>query len=63
MKIEQLRKKTPAELNKHATSLRAKVAEIHRQKFSEEGKSVHKLSDIRKELARTLTIAKQKEEA
>ena len=60
MKIDAMRKKTAAELDTHAAKLRTKIAETHKDRFVSESTDNQAIPRLKKELARTLTIAQEK---
>jgi ribosomal protein L29 len=59
MKKSDLKKKTTVELQKHAQKLRTQIAESHRAPYVQEVRNVKAIKNLRRELARTLTLANQ----
>jgi ribosomal protein L29 len=62
MKKSELKKKSAAELQKHAQKLRLQLAESHRAQYVQEVRNVKAVKNMRRELARALTLARQSEE-
>lgn len=61
MKLAEMQKKDHKDLLKHASVLREKIATAKRELYTKDNKDVRKIRTLKRELARTLTIAKQKE--
>lgn len=59
MKLADMNKKSAAELNKHADKLRAKINAKRLSIATTDDRKVRELRVLRKELAQTLTVAKQ----
>jgi len=61
MKIVAIRKKSTADLQKNATELRQKIVESRKSRILGEETNHNTTSNLRRELARTLTILSEKE--
>ena len=59
VKMKDLIKKSPEQLDKMAAELRIKIAETEKQKFSNDDKNYKKQRNQRRELARILTVRNQ----
>ncbi|MBP6880212.1 50S ribosomal protein L29 [Candidatus Saccharibacteria bacterium] len=59
MTIEQMRKKTTKELQVHAKNLQVEIATIKREKLQSDEKNVRKVKNLKREIARALTLAKE----
>ena len=59
MTIEQMRNKSTKELQDHARSLQTEIATIKREKLQSEEKNVRKIKNLKLEIARALTLAKE----
>ncbi len=59
MKLEDMKKKTPAELTAHVEKLSVQIAEAHRDKRTSNETNVNKKRNTRKEIARALTIKRE----
>ena len=59
MKIIELRKKDKKELEKSALDLQKKLSDLRFKFSSNKLKNVKEISNIKKEIARTLTILKE----
>lgn len=60
MKTNELRKKDTAELNKSVNELRKKLSDVRFKFSSSQLKNVKEISNIKKEVARMLTILNEK---
>lgn len=61
MKLADMQKKSVADLNKHADKLKVKINAKRLSIATSDDRQVRELRALRKELAQTLTIAKQAE--
>ncbi|HLD70301.1 MAG TPA: 50S ribosomal protein L29 [Negativicutes bacterium] len=59
MKTEELRKKPAKELEKSVMELKKKLSDIRFKFSSNQMKNVKEISNIKKEIARSLTIIKE----
>lgn len=59
MKLEDMKKKTPAELKAHVEKLQTQIADDHRDKRTSSETNIHKKRTMRKEIARALTISRE----
>ena len=57
MKVADMRKKSSADLYKHAEKLRTKLDDKRQSIMTSDDRQVREIRAIRKELAQTLTIA------
>lgn len=62
MEAEELRQKTKEELEAHLLSLRKKMRDLRFDLKSGKVKNIHTLKETKREIARTLTILKEKNE-
>lgn len=60
MNIKEIRGKTEAQLMKEIAGLREKIRDLHFKIHSKEVKNYHELKKIRKDVARILTVLKEK---
>jgi large subunit ribosomal protein L29 len=60
MKAEELRQKTPAELRELLHQLREELFNLRYQVATNRLKQVHRIREVRKDIARTLTILREK---
>lgn len=60
MKAEELRQKTPAELRDLLHQLREELFNLRYQVMTNRLKQVHRIREVRKDIARTLTILREK---
>ena len=59
MKVDELRKKDPKELEKSVKDLRKKLSDVRFKFSANQLKNVKEISGIKKEIARSLTIIKE----
>jgi ribosomal protein L29 len=59
MKVQDLKKKSVKELEKHADQLRKDLADLKRDRYISDERNSAKAKNIRRELARTLTFLGQ----
>ena len=59
MKVPDMRKKTPAELHKHVTTLRDNLAKASIERHTKGVNNAKEMQVTRKEIAKALTVAKQ----
>lgn len=56
MSMEILRKKTPEQLVKHIEKLKTEIADTVREKRTKDDTNIRKISNIKKEIARSMTV-------
>ena len=59
MKVEELRKKNTKELNKMVEDLRKKLSDVRFRLSSNKLKNIQEVGNMKKEIARILTIIKE----
>lgn len=57
MTASELRDKNPAELKEHVEALRKELFQLEMQKYTSQLDKPHRIRQVRREIARTLTIA------
>lgn len=62
MELTEMRKKDQAQLQRHAEKTRTRLEQISRERYVKELKNIREIRQLKKELARTLTVIKEKEE-
>jgi ribosomal protein L29 len=60
MKVAQLRKQSDTELTKQIVAWREKIAAMIREQGTVERKNVRELRNLRKDIARALTVVSEK---
>lgn len=59
MKASELREKDPAELKAHVDTLREELFRLEMQKYTSQLDKPHRIRQVRREIARTLTVASE----
>jgi large subunit ribosomal protein L29 len=60
VKAQQLREKTVDELRRHEETLREQIFKLRFQKATGQGENPQKIGTVRKELARVLTVIRER---
>lgn len=57
MTASELRDKNPAELKEHVEELRKELFQLEMQKYTSQLEKPHRIRQVRREIARALTVA------
>ncbi len=63
MKANEMRDKSPAELQEHVEGLRKELFQLEMQKYTSQLDKPHRIRMVRREIARGLTIARENQKA